>query len=106
MVLDNYVTFVEGRPKRLHLTDHSIAIKTIRDPVIQLDKPVATLTFVVDEEDGLRSQKIWSITAQGLAAQLSGYLPDRTYQRYDFVVTKRGAEFGIRYSVEAIPRPF
>lgn len=105
MTLDNYVTFVEGTPTRLHFTDHALQDRDIPDPLLGFSKRISTLVLVVDEQDGRPVAKTLSVTAQSLAAQLSGYLADRLYRGYDFVVVRRGAGFSTRYSVTAIPRP-
>ena len=105
MVLENYVTFEEGRPKRLHFTSHAVSDRRLRDPLTGLEKSMTVLAMQVDEEDGLPVAKLLSITSEGLAAQIQGYLSGEQYRAYDYTITRRGAGFGTRYSVTAIPRP-
>ncbi len=104
MVLENYVVFEEGVPKRLHFTDHHLGDRDMPDPLIGITKRLTVLTMVVDQEDGYPVSKILSITANSLASQLAGYLPDRSYTRYDWEITRRGAGFSSRYTVIATPR--
>ncbi len=104
-MLDNYVSFQEGVPKRLHFTDHALQDRLTPDPLLGFAKMLTVLVLVVDEEDGYKVSKTLSVTSGALAGQLSGYLVDRLYRGYDFVITRRGAGFGTRYSVTGIPRP-
>ena len=105
MVLENYVVLPEGRPVRLHFTEHGMVDRDIPDPLLGFPKRVTTLVFLVDEEDGRPVAKSLDITAEGLAAQLAGYLVDQQYRRYDIIITRRGSGFGTKYTVVASPRP-
>jgi hypothetical protein len=104
MVLENFVTFVEGVPLRLHFVDHSLADRVITDPLTGLAKRITTLQMVVDEEDGLPVAKVLSITSENLASQIAGYLPDKAYRAYYFTITRRGSGFSTRYTVAVNPR--
>ena len=105
MTLDNYIKLLDGVPMRLHFTDHAVGDRLVMDPVLEFEKRVTVLTLVVDEEDGRPVTKTLSVTAQNLAAQLSGYLSERIYRGYDFVLTRRGLGFATKYTVMIFPRP-
>ncbi len=104
MVLDNYVAFEDGASKRLHFTADHLGDRPVRDPLLGVEKMLTVLVLQVDEEDGQPVAKLLSITSQNFAAQLAGYLPNQLYRGYDFIITRRGTGFGIKYTVIAIPR--
>jgi len=104
-VLENYIRLEPGVRKILHFYDHTITTKEIRDPLLARTKPVKSLIFFVDEEDGKPVKKIFSIIQEKLAATLAPYLPGKRYVEYNFAITKFGTGFAAEFQVEAIPRP-
>ena len=103
-VLGNFVSFEEGVPRRFHFAGHTMVDKVIRDPVLGIDKQLTTLNLIVDELDGERVTQVLSVTSENLAAQLQPWTSGQRYLTNDFVITKRGAGFQTRYSVEVAPR--
>ena len=104
-ILENFVKLEPGIRKVLHFYDHVIVIREIMDPVLGKTKPVRSLTFFVDEEDGRPVKKTFSIIQEKLAAALAPYLPGKRYLDFNFAITKIGAGFTAEFEVEAIPRP-
>ena len=104
-VLGNYVRLEEGVTKRLHFYDHVFSEREIRDPVLGRPKRVRTLVFYVDEEDGRRVDKVFSVIQEKLAAALYPYLAGKRYTGFTFAITKIGTGFRAEFQVEAIPRP-
>ena len=103
--LGNYVRIGEGETRRLHLVDHALDVREIRDPATGLVRPVRVLVFSVDEVDGVALTTSWSVTSAALASELAPYLADRSYRSYTWWVSRRGSGFGTLYSVARIPRP-
>jgi len=103
-VLGNFVQLEEGVPTRLHFVGHTMVDRVIRDPLLGIDKPVTTLTMIVDERDGERVTQVLSVTSENLAAQLEPWLSGDRYKLNDFTITKRGTGFQTRYTVEVTPR--
>ena len=101
MVLDNFVTLEEGRGRRLHFTDHQLVTGEMPDPLLGIAKMVTRLVFVVDEEDGAPVAKTLSIPSSKLASQFTPYLADKSYRRFVYTVTRRGAGFLTDYQVDA-----
>lgn len=112
MPLQNYVIFQTGIQERLHFTDHAYEQITVTDRTTGRPVPRNRLIMAVDEINGTRVDgrglpiiaKL-SALAEGLAGKLEPYIKDRSYLRYDFVITQTGADFQTRYSVQVIPRP-
>ncbi len=103
-VLGNYVQFEEGIPRRLHFIGHTMVDRVIRDPVLQMDKPVTTLNLIVDELDGEKVTQVLSVLSENLASQLEPWTQGQRYLNNDFIITKRGTGFQTRYTVEVVPR--
>jgi len=103
-VLGNFVSFEEGVPKRIHIVGDTTVDRVIHDPVLNIDKPLTTLTLVVDELDGERVTQVLSVTSENLAAQLMPWTQGKRYLQNDFIITMRGAGFQRRYTVEVVPR--
>ena len=111
MPLQNYVIFTSGVPERLHFTDHSYEQRTITDKVTLRPTPRNILVMSVDEINGRKTDihglpiiaKL-SAMAEGLAAKLEPYLPNKDYLRYDFIITQTGTDFLTRYTVQVLPR--
>lgn len=102
MVLANYVELQPGVPKRLHFTSHGLVTRDLLDPLLGRPKPVTSLLFTVDREDGVAVAKTLSVTSEKLAASLEPYLEGERYQALEFVITKAGAGFLTRYTVEVL----
>ena len=104
MVLDNFVRLEEGVPRRLHIVDHAIVTREIRDTLTGWQKPTTVLELRIDEEDGRPAAKVLSVTAEKLAAQLQPYLAGNLYRAHTFTITRRGSGFGTSYMVQVEPR--
>ena len=104
-ILENFVRLEPGIPKRLHLKDHTIVTRKIRDPATGFEKEVKTLVFAVDWEDGRPVEKVFSIIQEKLAAQLAPYLQGKRYRDFLFTITKIGAGFTAEFMVEVSPWP-
>jgi hypothetical protein len=104
-ILENYVRLEPGIRKVLHFYDHTTVIREIMDPILGKPKPVKSLVFFVDEEDGRPVKKTFSVIQEKLAAVLAPYLPGKRYLDFNFAITKIGAGFTAEFIVEAIPRP-
>lgn len=100
MVLRNYVELVPGQPARLHFANHAYTSKTIRDPLLNMDKVVNTLTMQVDELNGAPASGLLSITSEKLASQLAPFLEGKRYLGFVFTITAMGEGFRRSYQVE------
>jgi len=87
----NFVVLAPGRPVRLHFIDHRVFKRVITDPIRLVPVERESLTFYVDREDGAPVSRVYSIISQKHAAEFAGYLPGKTYTRYEFVVIKDAA---------------
>jgi len=101
--LDNYVKLPEGIPKRLHFKDHAYVTRRIRDPLTGWEKNVRVLEFLVDYEDGVPVEKIFSVIQSKLESQLRPYLEGKRYRDYLFTITKIGTGFVAEFRVEVVP---
>ena len=111
MPLQNVVTFVSGIPERLHFTDHAYEQVTITDPLTGRLAPRNRLVMSVDEVNGSKTDSRGlpviarlSILAEGLVNKIEPYLPNKSYQNYDFVITQTGTGYQSKYSMQVIPR--
>lgn len=104
-LLMNYVQLTPGVPKRLHFTDDYRIERTIADKETGKPKPIKSLVFWVDEEDGEPAAKTFSILSQKLASHLEPFLKDKRYTSYDFILTKMGDGFLSDWNIQAIQRP-
>lgn len=93
-LLANYIALKPGIPKRMHFTDHYYIDRQIMEKELGKMKPVRSLTFWVDEEDGQPVARTYSVLSQKLAAQLEPHLKDNRYRDFDVTLT----EFGQGYS--------
>lgn len=103
MVLQNYVILEDGKPARLHFTDHTVEVRTITDSVSRQPEPRNTLVFKVDRLDGRAVAAKFSTMAEKLAAQFEPYLKDKVYRNYEIIITQNGEGFQRRWSVQFIP---
>lgn len=85
---DNWVVLKPGVPVKLHLLDHRVGPHTIRDPFFDRVRTVTALIFLVDEEDGTKVDKYFSVLSSKLASDLDGYLADKSYKDYVFTFVK------------------
>jgi hypothetical protein len=102
-VLGNYVKLETGIEKQLHFSDYYYTRKEIRDPVTMRTKVINVLVFRVDEEDGFKVEKEFSVTSEKLASQLVPYLPGNMYRGYRFRIKKVGSGFTTDYVITATP---
>lgn len=103
MVLTNYVILEDGKPARLHFTDHVVEKRTITDPNTGRPGTRNVLVFNVDRLDGRAVDARYSTMAEKLAAQFEPYLKDKAYRSYEIIITQNGEGFQRRWSVQFIP---
>jgi hypothetical protein len=103
MVLQNYVILEDGKPARLHFTDHTIEKRTVTDPNTGRPGIRNVLVFNVDRLDGRAVDARYSTMAEKLAAQFEPYLKDKAYRSYEIIITQNGEGFQRRWSVQFIP---
>lgn len=104
-LLSGYIALVPGVPTRMHFTDDYKITRTIADKETGKPKPIESLVFWVDELNGEPCSRSFSILSQKLAAHVTPYLPDREYNRYDFLITQIGEGFLKDWNVQVIRRP-
>jgi len=98
-VLGNYVVLKEDVPKNLRFSDHVIVPKLIVDPMTHAPKQLNALQFYVSEEDGRKTDKIYSITSEKHAQQFAPFLEGRKYIGRLFTITIRGKGYLREYTV-------
>jgi len=110
MVLMNYIKLQAGATTRLHFIDHRLYVHTVTDTRTGNPKLLQALEFVVDALNGqpimvggVRVYPTYGVTSQNQANQFAGYLPDKRYTSYDFLITPRGEGDLRKYTVEPIP---
>jgi hypothetical protein len=89
--ISNFVTLVPGVPVKLHFKDHAIQKRVITDPIRRVQVERESLMLYVDKENSTPCDKVLSILSQKLAADFAGYLPGKSYTRYEFVLIKDAA---------------
>jgi hypothetical protein len=67
-------------------------------------KTVRTLTMFVDEEDGVKCDKVLSVVQEKLAAALAPYLPGKRYVNFTFTILRQGTGFRSEFVVGVEPR--
>lgn len=102
-MLKNYVSLEPGVVKTLHFYDHAFMEKTIIDPILKRPKTVRSLVFFVDEEDGIKVDKTFSVIQEKLATLFAPYLEGKRYLGFKFRIRKIGAGFTADFEVEAVP---
>lgn len=103
-LLENFITFQDGVPRRFHATDHAVVEREIVDPLLGMTKRVRSLMLFFDEVDGEKRPAALSIISDDFANQLAPMLATKSYKDSTLVITKRGTGFLTRYSVERLPR--
>jgi len=88
MALDVWVRLEPGKPKRIHITSWAKVPRVITDPITGMPKQINSLVLNVDEEDGVKTAKQFSVVSQKLAAELEPWLTANTFANYDFVLIK------------------
>ena len=99
MVLQNFITLEEGKPTTMHLADHEIQQRAIRDSLTKRAKMINVLVFRVDELDGKAVSSEFSLTSERAAANFASFLDDKSYVNYLWTFTARGANFQREYEV-------
>jgi len=89
----NYIVLTPGIPVTLHFTDHAIQARPIEDPVRKVQVTRESLLFYVNEMDGTKVDKMYSVVSQKHAAEFAGYLPGKRYVAYRFTVIKDAPGF-------------
>lgn len=103
-MLMNYVELQDDIPLRLHFTDDYYIKRRIADTERGGTKIVESLVFWVDSVGGEPTAKTFSVLSTKLVAKLQPYLKDQLYQKFDFIITRRGSAYAREFTVEAIPR--
>jgi len=103
--VENYVRLIEGIPKRLHFKDHAFVTRRIKDPLTGWEKNVRVLEFLVDYEDGVPVEKVFSVIQAKLEAALRPYLEGKRYRDFLFTITRIGTGFVSEFKVEVTPWP-
>jgi len=103
MIQTPWIVLVAGVPKVLHLADHIIYDKPIRDPETGFIKAVTTLTFLVDREDGVEIAKQWSILSPALAANFLPFIDQKRYRDWNFTVIESGGGYVKSWQVSQTP---
>ena len=103
MVLQNHVILQNGVPARMHFTDHHIERRTITDPNTGQPSIRNVLVFDVDRLNGASVGAIFSTMAEKLALQFEPYLSDKSYTKYEVIITQNGEGFLRKWSVQFIP---
>lgn len=105
MVLMNYIALQPGVPTRMHFTDDYKIERTIADKETGKTKPIKSLVFWVDEFNGQDDARTFSILSEKLAAHFEPFLKDKSYTRYDFIITQMGDGFWKDWNIQSILRP-
>lgn len=91
--ISNFVVLKPGIPVTLHFSDHRVVKRVITDPIRKVAVTRESLLFYVDEVDGTKVDKMYSILSQKHAAEFAGYLPGKKYVGYRFTVIKDAPGF-------------
>jgi len=83
-----WVKLEPGRVKRLHFTGWSQVYRTITDPITHEPKQVPSLIMYVDEEDGYKVSKQFSVVSEKLMNELRPYLEGGMIDKYEFLFVK------------------
>lgn len=102
-MLMNYIQLEPGKPTRMHFVDHMYTAREIFDPMLGKNKPVWSLVFTVDRLEGAPAFRTFSILSQNLEAQFKPLLDDKSYSKYEFVITKEGSGFHTQWTVTRKP---
>ena len=89
--ISNYVQLLPGVQVQLHFNDHQVIPRFITDPIRNVSVERDSLVMYVDQVNGQKVSKMYSILSQKHAAEFSGYLEGKAYVRYNFVVIKDAA---------------
>jgi hypothetical protein len=89
--ISNFVMLAPGIEVRLHFVDHRITPRMVRDPIRDVMVSRESLVMYVDEVNGQPVDKMYSILSQKHAAEFAGYLTNKSYLQYNFVVIKDSA---------------
>jgi hypothetical protein len=103
MVLKNHVILQNEIPARLHFINHRILPRTITEPDTGQPAIRNVLEFDVDRLNGEPVHAAFSTMAEKLAGKFAGYLPEKTYIRYDFVITQHGEGYQRDWTVQRVP---
>ena len=103
-LLSNYVKLEAGVPTRMHFTDDYEIYRQIADRESGKPKRIHSWVFQVDELNGERVNRTFSVLSDKLLAHLQPFLPDKEYDRYDFIITQMGDGFLKDWNVQPILR--
>jgi hypothetical protein len=87
----------------MHFTDHHIERRTITDPNTGLPSIRNVLVFDVDRLNGASVGALFSTMAEKLAMQFEPYLADKSYSKYEVIITQSGEGFLRKWMVQFIP---
>ena len=88
MALENWVVLEPGVTKKLHFYAHKFVDRVITDVILKRPRTVKGLNLYVDEEDGEKVDKVYSVLSAKHAGEFSGYLEGERYKAYDFKIIK------------------
>lgn len=91
--IENFVVLKPGIPVTLHFSDHAVVKRQITDPIRGVPVTRESLLFYVDEKDGTKVDRVYSILSQKHAAEFAGYLPGKKYVGYRFTIIKDAPGF-------------
>lgn len=103
-MLMNYVALANGIPTRMHFSDDYVIERDIAVPETGRSKRIKSLVFQVDELDGEPASRTFSVLSEKLRSQLTPFLRDKKYLKYDFIITQTGAGFLRDWIVQPILR--
>ena len=104
-LLSNYFSLTSGIPARMHFTDDYIIDRDIPDRESGKPKRIKSLVFYIDELNGEPASRTFSILSEKLAAHMTPLLPNKEYNKYDFIITQMGEGFLKDWNVQLIRRP-
>lgn len=96
-MLVNFVRLEDGKPTRVHFTDHYWIDREIATGEGLPAKTVRSLTLQVDRLEGAPFFGTLSFLSVKAIEALRPFLPDKRYMSYEFVYTKEGSGFSTEY---------
>lgn len=101
---DQFVKLVAGRPKTLTLVSYQDTETQVFDKATNTMKTIPCVKFVVDNEDGEKVSKEWSVTARKLANNLNPLIEQTLDkgQPLKITVTQFGTGFATEYEVKKV----
>jgi len=104
VVPENWVIFQLGERKTLHFYDHAMVVRELTDPITGKPKRIESLVLYVDEENGVKVEKMFSVLSRTLAEALAPYIEGKKYLNYNFIIEKPAFKYAPPRLVEVRPR--